>query len=150
MVKWTKCPWNIPSSSIATPSKIYPNIDFWFENKPSGNPGANPNFKHIIYFKVHCIPISERQQLEVKTRTDFFAISELKLKHSHNSCINQRLSESLPRPLFSLCSKTLIWKVSDLKPKTFRRRVFSSFDFLAKKNCQFSVPAWLALNRRRK
>jgi hypothetical protein len=20
------------------PSKIYPNLDFWFENKPSGNP----------------------------------------------------------------------------------------------------------------
>jgi hypothetical protein len=24
--------------SIAKPSKIYPNWDFWFENKPSGNP----------------------------------------------------------------------------------------------------------------
>jgi hypothetical protein len=51
-VKWTKCPYNIPSSSIARSSKIYPNWDFWFENKPSGNPahrwnwitipGANP------------------------------------------------------------------------------------------------------------
>jgi hypothetical protein len=37
-VKWTKCPWNIPSSSNARPSKIYPNLDFGFENKPSGNP----------------------------------------------------------------------------------------------------------------
>jgi hypothetical protein len=26
-------------SSIARPPKIYPNWDFWFENKPSGNPG---------------------------------------------------------------------------------------------------------------
>jgi hypothetical protein len=24
--------------SIARPSKIYPNWNFWFENKPSGNP----------------------------------------------------------------------------------------------------------------
>jgi hypothetical protein len=24
--------------STARPSKIYPNWDFWFENKPSGNP----------------------------------------------------------------------------------------------------------------
>jgi hypothetical protein len=24
--------------SITRPSKIYPNWDFWFENKPSGNP----------------------------------------------------------------------------------------------------------------
>jgi hypothetical protein len=29
---------NIPTSSIARPSKIYPNCDFWSENKPSGNP----------------------------------------------------------------------------------------------------------------
>jgi hypothetical protein len=28
----------MPTSSIARPSKIYPNLDFWFENKPSGNP----------------------------------------------------------------------------------------------------------------
>jgi hypothetical protein len=27
----------IPTSSIATPTKIYPNWDFWFENVPSGN-----------------------------------------------------------------------------------------------------------------
>jgi hypothetical protein len=27
------------TSSVARPSKIYPNLDFWFENKPSGNPG---------------------------------------------------------------------------------------------------------------
>jgi hypothetical protein len=30
---------NRPTSSIARPSKIYPNYDFWFENIPSGSPG---------------------------------------------------------------------------------------------------------------
>jgi hypothetical protein len=25
--------------SIPRPSKFYQNLDFWFENKPSGNPG---------------------------------------------------------------------------------------------------------------
>jgi hypothetical protein len=43
---YTKCPWNRPNrhkiciltASITTPSKIYPNLDFWFENTPSGNP----------------------------------------------------------------------------------------------------------------
>jgi hypothetical protein len=30
----------IPASSIARPSKIYPNWYFWFENKPSGNTGS--------------------------------------------------------------------------------------------------------------
>jgi hypothetical protein len=29
----------IPRFSIARPTKIYPSWDFWFENKPSGNPG---------------------------------------------------------------------------------------------------------------
>jgi hypothetical protein len=52
---YTKWPQNIPNiqkvqqsiSSIASPSKIYPNYDFWFETMPSGNPGFNsakPNF----------------------------------------------------------------------------------------------------------
>jgi hypothetical protein len=42
-LKWTKCQptytiyQHTPTSSIARPSKIYPNFDFWFENKPSGN-----------------------------------------------------------------------------------------------------------------
>jgi hypothetical protein len=44
--KYTNCrnidQWtiNIPTSSIARPSKIYPNWDFRFENKPSGNPAG--------------------------------------------------------------------------------------------------------------
>jgi hypothetical protein len=29
---------NVPTSSVARSSKIHPNWDFWFENKPSGNP----------------------------------------------------------------------------------------------------------------
>jgi hypothetical protein len=31
-------PSNIPTSFIARPSKIYPDCEFWSENKPSGNP----------------------------------------------------------------------------------------------------------------
>jgi hypothetical protein len=34
------CIIHITTSSIARPSKIYPNRDFWFENVPSGNPGG--------------------------------------------------------------------------------------------------------------
>jgi hypothetical protein len=30
----------MPTSSIASSSKIYKNLDFWFENKPSGNPAG--------------------------------------------------------------------------------------------------------------
>jgi hypothetical protein len=28
-IKWTKCPYTIPKSSAARPSKIYPNWDFF-------------------------------------------------------------------------------------------------------------------------
>jgi hypothetical protein len=37
--KYNKWPLNIPASSIASPSKIYPNQESGFENMKSGNPG---------------------------------------------------------------------------------------------------------------
>jgi hypothetical protein len=39
---------NIPTSSIARPSKIYPNRDFWFENISSGNTAFHHN-KYFFY-----------------------------------------------------------------------------------------------------
>jgi hypothetical protein len=36
--KWTEILPNEHATFVARPSKIYPNCDFWFENKPSGNP----------------------------------------------------------------------------------------------------------------
>jgi hypothetical protein len=49
--KYTKWLQNIPSGhylyqmavtiSILRPSKFYPNREFWFENKPSGNPAQD-------------------------------------------------------------------------------------------------------------
>jgi hypothetical protein len=35
---YSKWPQNIPIFFISRPSKIYTNLDFRFENKPSGNP----------------------------------------------------------------------------------------------------------------
>jgi hypothetical protein len=40
-VKYTKWTKNIPAPSIVRPSNVYPNLDFWLENVPSGNPVAN-------------------------------------------------------------------------------------------------------------
>jgi hypothetical protein len=51
VIKYPKCPQNIWYGhkirffSNLSPSKIYPNWDFWFENKPSGNLGWNGNPK---------------------------------------------------------------------------------------------------------
>jgi hypothetical protein len=36
---------NLPTFFIPRASKIYPKLDFWFENIPSGNPGGNAGFK---------------------------------------------------------------------------------------------------------
>jgi hypothetical protein len=47
--KWTKWPKNIPISSIARSSKIYPNCDFWFENIPSGNPASMMYGDHYLH-----------------------------------------------------------------------------------------------------
>jgi hypothetical protein len=41
----------MPTSFIATPSKIYPNWYFWFENKPSGNPDPESLFREIAAFR---------------------------------------------------------------------------------------------------
>jgi hypothetical protein len=38
-IKYSKLSQNIKTFSIPRPSKMCPNWDFWFENKPSGNPG---------------------------------------------------------------------------------------------------------------
>jgi hypothetical protein len=40
-LKYSKWPSNILTISNLRPYKIFPNWDFWFENKPSGNPGLN-------------------------------------------------------------------------------------------------------------
>jgi hypothetical protein len=42
VVKYSKWPQNI--LSFPRHSKIYPNIDFWFENIPSGNPDLKALF----------------------------------------------------------------------------------------------------------
>jgi hypothetical protein len=41
----------MPISSIARPSKNYPNLDFWFENIPSGNPGLESTTHDCVTVK---------------------------------------------------------------------------------------------------
>jgi hypothetical protein len=50
---------NIPNGKIPVltfshlrPSKIYPNWDFWFENKPSGNPDSDSETRRHISQKL--------------------------------------------------------------------------------------------------
>jgi hypothetical protein len=46
---------NIPISSIARHTKIYPNLTFWFENMTSGNPGA-----YLLRLKDYTLPRKSR------------------------------------------------------------------------------------------
>jgi hypothetical protein len=61
-VKYSKWHWNIPSFSILRPSKINPNWDFWFENKPSGNPGVDigPKLTLKIVCRHRCCDIGNK------------------------------------------------------------------------------------------
>jgi hypothetical protein len=43
-VKYSKWPYYISTFSNLWPSKIYPNWDFWFGKKPSGNPEQDSSF----------------------------------------------------------------------------------------------------------
>jgi hypothetical protein len=63
-VKLTKCPKNTPTSFIARPSKMYPNWNFWSENKPSGDPllwsfQFFKTFKNWKRFKQIIVPAQE-------------------------------------------------------------------------------------------
>jgi hypothetical protein len=52
-VKYSIWPLNISTFSNLGPSKIYPNWDFWFEKKPSGNPGPEMSFPPFFRRHVH-------------------------------------------------------------------------------------------------
>jgi hypothetical protein len=39
---------NTSTISNLRPSKIYPNWDFWFDNKPSGSPARYVYFRHPL------------------------------------------------------------------------------------------------------
>jgi hypothetical protein len=57
-MNYTKWPENLPlDSSIARTLKVFPIWDFWFENKPSGNPVLNHfarnNDRRSVWISIH-------------------------------------------------------------------------------------------------
>jgi hypothetical protein len=51
-VKCSKWPKNMSPFSNRRSSKNYPNWQFWFENKPTGNPATKPEAGSWIGFKI--------------------------------------------------------------------------------------------------
>jgi hypothetical protein len=52
VVNYSKWWQSMTTFSSPRPSKFYPNWDFWFENKPSGNPGWEFEKLRITFFSV--------------------------------------------------------------------------------------------------
>jgi uncharacterized protein affecting Mg2+/Co2+ transport len=56
----------MPRFFIARPSKIYSNWDFWFENKPSGNPDQEKNPTIVSYNVKICNATSSPVRLKTR------------------------------------------------------------------------------------
>jgi hypothetical protein len=52
-LKYSKWPQNESTNPIARPSKIYPNLDFWFENISSGNHALS--IKYFVVVVTACL-----------------------------------------------------------------------------------------------
>jgi hypothetical protein len=57
----------MPTSSIARPSKIYPNRDICFKIMPSGNPGVDGNEMANINGSSTCLKLFSLYEIEKKT-----------------------------------------------------------------------------------
>jgi hypothetical protein len=62
----------IPTSSIARPSKIYPNWDFWFENIPSGNTGLRAflSVNPLALFSLARLKVNRASQIREKAKSN--------------------------------------------------------------------------------
>jgi hypothetical protein len=69
------------------PYKIYPNWDFWFENKPSDNPGV-------------CVDVADNNSAICQLSTPFF--QRLKPKNVYNAQICY-LVKLIVKPFWCLC-----------------------------------------------
>jgi hypothetical protein len=91
-LKCTKCLLNIPTSSIASPSKIYPKWYFCFENIPSGNTASTIE----CFFVNHPTPPQKRKLFKriygTRTQNNFTILKlkdaalKLKRKADGSSC----------------------------------------------------------------
>jgi hypothetical protein len=78
-IKYTNWPYNTPTSSIAKPSKIYLNGDFWFETLPSGNPALTSFMQNrcTTYFSRHDFPIRQNMSYIHETKQNKFFLNEI-------------------------------------------------------------------------
>jgi hypothetical protein len=65
-VIYSKWPLNIPTNFffIPRPSNINPNLDFWFENIPSGNPGLRGETSEKLLLQVFFYCFNSSRQLD--------------------------------------------------------------------------------------
>jgi hypothetical protein len=82
-VPYSKWPQNIQIFTSSSPSKIYPNFDFWFENKPSGNPALIREEKNEVFNRfVRSVDLIN-QRLDYPPGTDAIKAS----RKLHQGCL---------------------------------------------------------------
>jgi hypothetical protein len=105
--------------SIARPSKIYPNWEFWYENKPSGNPeqqsqkeensGKSGPRKTLFFSSKSYHPLTWRDSI---SRPPRWQAETIPLDHavraaSENPCCSTGISDTVP--LFLASGFITIW-----------------------------------------
>jgi hypothetical protein len=94
----------ILTSSIARPSEIYPNLDFWFENEPSGSTVTNTSDRAIFFpFFVGVILVSLVEAAKPVSQVFFYFFTKFGFAKSVDSP-----SASNSRKLFAIRKYFLI------------------------------------------
>jgi hypothetical protein len=93
-----------PAFSDPRPSRIYPNWHFWFENKPSGNPGIQGCFRNLtrapIFRYAHAIQtmvhITQQRQIIPWLMNDaLFRLSGFQKEHDESLEILHKFTKSV-------------------------------------------------------
>jgi hypothetical protein len=77
----------IPTFSIPRPFRIYPNWCFWFENKPSGNPGYERGNMKTSFEQYICAYVNILLNSQHQRRLILRSGLSKNLKMSHLSCM---------------------------------------------------------------
>jgi hypothetical protein len=145
---YIKRPYTIPTSSNVSPSKIYPNRDFWFENMPSGNPASE-------WEKAFLVATPENWFPRKCTFQDTTARSVIRLGHLSPFWKFFYIYKSRPKCwaifyrkfLQNTCWATLWTKTCGLfrrQPRRFKRGCFQSMEVKIQ-FCRLSYVEWMLL-----
>jgi hypothetical protein len=115
----------MPRFSITKPTKNYPNWDFWFENKPSGNPGRAlflPTFQlpseHGLFDTFQSVPTidvyEKDRQKTVEIQKHFQTMKHLFVVNKNDSRVMFVYKESCQCTVYRIQRSVFLFTVSSL------------------------------------